>query len=519
MDDRSPYPVRVDAHPDAALSRWLWLVKWLLLVPHAIALLLLWAAAAVVWLAAGVAILATGRYPASLFDFEVGVLRWTWRVHHYGYGALGTDRYPPFTLAEVADYPAHLEVDRPERLSRGLWLVKWLLAVPHLLVVGVFVGGGLWVAGRTGTDGARWGPGGLISLLVLVAAIVLLVRGRYPAGIYDLVLGLDRWVLRVAAYLLLTTDRYPPFRLDSGGTDPGSAPAPPAGPVPTGGSTWGRPPLSPARRPGWTAGRVVALVVGCLMLLGSTAPLVGGGLLLWADRTQREDGYLLSGATTVSTTGYALVARDVRLDIVGNPVDLAAALGDTRVEATSASADELFVGIAPTPVVAEYLAGVARRSMSWTAPQGSSWGTGWGTGPGMMSGTAGVGGPGTEIDGGPPPGAPTAPGESWTASATGSGRVVLDWTPVAGDWSVVVMHADGGPGVTAAVRIGATAPSLPWLAGAALGLGVLLFLVGALLVLLAVRAAGPASAGGGPDPGGTLPATPVPPGPVPAAAP
>ena len=228
-EPRPPYPVRVDAAPVPSASRGLWLVKWLLLVPHFVVLLFLWVAFCVVSVIAFFAILITARYPRALFDFNVGVLRWTWRVHYYGYAALGTDRYPPFTLAEVADYPAHFDLPYPERLSRGLVLVKWwLLALPHYFVLSILVGGGLWAGSRAATSGANPGAigGGLLALLVLIAGIALLFTARYPRSLYDLVLGIDRWALRVAAYAALMTDHYPPFQLDQGGTDPATDPAP-----------------------------------------------------------------------------------------------------------------------------------------------------------------------------------------------------------------------------------------------------------------------------------------------------
>src|SRR5690348_5768057 len=136
-------PVAVAGMLEPRLSRGLWLVKWLLVVPHAVILFFLWVAAAVLTVVAWFAILVTGRYPRSVFDFNLGVLRWSWRVWFYTYGALGTDRYPPFTLGPAPDYPATLHIAYPERLSRGLVLVKsWLLAIPHYLVVGFFLGAG-----------------------------------------------------------------------------------------------------------------------------------------------------------------------------------------------------------------------------------------------------------------------------------------------------------------------------------------------------------------------------------------
>jgi hypothetical protein len=229
------YPVLFTGFLDPPLSRGLWLVKWLLVIPHAIVLAILWPALFVTTIAAGVAILFTGRYPRSLFTFSVGVLRWTWRVGFYAYAALGTDRYPPFTLAS-APYPADLDVAYPERLSRGLVLVKWwLLVLPQLLIVAALTGS----AGSRGagvwwdTDG-RWVGGGggfsLLGLLVLITAVILLFTGRYQQGIFDFVMGINRWLTRVGAYALLLRDDYPPFRLDQGPVDPPSQL--PAGPNP-----------------------------------------------------------------------------------------------------------------------------------------------------------------------------------------------------------------------------------------------------------------------------------------------
>jgi hypothetical protein len=223
MSAVSAHPVRVEGRLDPQLSRWLWLVKWVLAIPHYIVLFFLSIAFVLLTIVAFFAILFTGRYPRSIFDFNVGVLRWWWRVVYYSYGALGTDRYPPFTVGPAPDYPASVEVPYPEQLSRGLVLVKWwLLAIPHYLVLGVLLGGGGY-AGKRGWDGGdewSYGSPGLILLLVILAAVALLFTTRYPRGIFDFVIGLDRWVLRVVGYAALMTDAYPPFRLDQGGEEP-----------------------------------------------------------------------------------------------------------------------------------------------------------------------------------------------------------------------------------------------------------------------------------------------------------
>ena len=184
----------------------------------------LWLAVAVTTFIAGVSILITSRYPRSLFEFNLGVMRWTWRVGFYGISAFGTDRYPPFSLQPDPTYPADFDVDYPQRLSRGLVLVKWwLLALPQLLIVAVLAGGfGLHV-------------GNLIGLLALVAAVILAVTGSYPREVFDLLMGFNRWCYRVLAYVALMRDEYPPFRLDTGGGDPGHVPVePPPAPQPAG---------------------------------------------------------------------------------------------------------------------------------------------------------------------------------------------------------------------------------------------------------------------------------------------
>jgi hypothetical protein len=201
---RSPsqFPLSFQAEYAETLSPALWLVKWLLLIPHLVVLGFLWIGFACSWGVSLVAILFTGRYPRGLFEYNVGVLRWTWRVGFYGYQALGTDVYPPFTLC-AGGYPADLDIPYPEKLSRRLALVKWwLLALPHYLIIGVLLGG----------IGLHWG--GLVLFLTVFAGIMLLFTSRYPADLFKIIVGANRWSFRVLAYVALMTDRYPPFSLE-----------------------------------------------------------------------------------------------------------------------------------------------------------------------------------------------------------------------------------------------------------------------------------------------------------------
>jgi len=202
LREQVSYPVSVKGELSEPPARGWWLLKWLLGIPHYIILAFLWVAFVVVAIIAFFAILFTAKYPKGLFEFNAGVLRWSWRVGFYSYQVLGTDKYPPFTLKSV-DYPADLEIEYPEKLSRGLVLVKWwLLAIPHYIVVAFFQGG-------VGEDRG----GGLVSILAIFAAVALLFTGKYPKDIFKLVVGMNRWTYRVAVYASLMTDKYPPFRL------------------------------------------------------------------------------------------------------------------------------------------------------------------------------------------------------------------------------------------------------------------------------------------------------------------
>ncbi len=458
------YPVHVEAELDRDLSRWLWLVKWLLVLPHYVVLAFLWVAFALLSVVAFFAILLTGRYPRSVFDFNVGVLRWSWRVAYYAYGALGTDRYPPFTLHDVADYPAHLEVDYPEHLSRGLVLVKWwLLAIPHYLVVGLLVGGAGYAVRAGHDEPVAWGAG-LIGLLVLVAGVTLLVTGRYPRALFDLVLGLNRWVLRVAGYAGLMTDRYPPFGLDQGGHEPGAAsPAGPRAPIGTAGS-----PHAPEARPGWTAGRVVSVTLGALLVTLSLGLGLPASALVAADLGGRDDGgFLTSGTQPLRTSSHALLSDNLELHAdLPSDTTPAALVGDTRVTVEAQDGRATFVGIAPTAQVEDYLDGVEVAVLTDVRDDR----------------------PVLEERGATAPAVPPEAVDIWTARSSGTGAQSLTWTPTSGDWTVVVMNADGTAPVAVDASVGAEVPALHWVIAALLTLAGLALLAGVALVAVPLRA-------------------------------
>ena len=473
------YPVSVTGRLDAPLSRWLWLVKWVLAIPHAFLLVFLWAGFFVCSVVAFFAILITGGYPRPLFDFNVGVLRWSWRVSYYAFGPLATDRYPPFTLADVPDYPARFEVAYPAQLSRGLVLVKWwLLAIPQYFVIGVFLGGSSYVVTRSKEVVYTGGQPGLISVLVIIAVVALLFTGRYPRTLFDLVLGLNRWVLRVAAYAALMTDRYPPFRLDMGGDDPNAGPtmvtSPPAAPGssstplvpptatgPYGAAVPGAPAApGPRRRSG---GQIALIVLGALFSILAVPTLVAGGVALWADQTQRDaDGFLQSPWDRHSSGGYALTTEGFDISADGPDWFFERVLGSVRVTARSLDGQPLFVGIAAEEDLDDFLAGVPHDNFDDRRLA-----------------------PGRDDGGSRAPDEPAGQ-DFWVASAESVDPVVT-WDVEDGNWALVVMNADADRGVRADVRVGAEVGWLDEAATAALVVGGLLLVGGAGAIYLGMR--------------------------------
>ena len=241
MTEERSYPLDIRGEMSPDLSRWLWMVKWLLAIPYFIVLIFLSLAAFLLWVIAWWAILFTARYPRGLFNYIVGVMRWWWRVSFYAFYPLATDRYPPFSLKSNDDYPADLYVEYPERLSRVKVIFKWwLLAIPHYIVVMLFTG--MQILLDNNIDAIAWTMNylqsadaveyvlvlmpliislpfaaiaavGLMGVLVLIAAVTLLFRGRYPTDIFELVMRMQRWSYRVSGYSGLLYDNYPPFRL------------------------------------------------------------------------------------------------------------------------------------------------------------------------------------------------------------------------------------------------------------------------------------------------------------------
>ncbi len=346
----------------------------------------------------------------------------------------------------VAMYPVQVDATLDSRISRWMWIVRWrLLVIPH-----------------------------------------------------DMVLLMNRWVLRVAAYAGLMTDTYPPFKLDMGGSEPAGTVTvlrPPTGPIgptvalaetppspePTPGSEptepaspptapaspptapaatpTAPPPAPPSGRRGWTAGRVVSLVIGSVLGLIALGVLAGAGAATWATNSQRDSaGFLTSDTHRIATPAYAITSGGIDLGTGTDWVTPADIFGKVRIRATAINPTAgVFIGVGSKTAVDSYLAGVGHEVV-----------TNWANGD-------------TRYEPGRPGGPQTAPGDAaiWTAQASGQGTQTLSWRPESGQWEVVVMNPDGAAGVSVIADVGATVPDLAWIA-------VILFAIGAVLLLAAV---------------------------------
>lgn len=190
----SSYPVDLTFDRGLEVSRWRPLVNWLLAFPHWIVLYFLNLAANILAFLSLFVILFTGQNP--FVGFQTMVLRYQWRVTSFVF--FMRDEYPPFEFDTVARDPAtdaaRVDVEEPQELNRWLPLVKWFLAIPHLIVLAV-----LAIA---------------VFFVWFIGFFAVLFTGKWPEGLRDFVVGFMRWATRVNAYgFLLLRDEYPPFTL------------------------------------------------------------------------------------------------------------------------------------------------------------------------------------------------------------------------------------------------------------------------------------------------------------------
>ncbi len=187
------YPVHLDIDHQAEYSRFMPLIKWLLAIPHYVALVVLGVVALLAIVVSFFAVLVTGRYPKGLFDFVVGVHRWGLRVG--AYVLLMVDPYPPFTLDDDPSYPVRFSIDYPEQgVDRWRPLVAWLLVIPYAIVAYLIMY--------------------LLYILVFFAFFTILFAKSFPEGMFKICRVALRWTVRANAYEYWLVTRYPPFVWD-----------------------------------------------------------------------------------------------------------------------------------------------------------------------------------------------------------------------------------------------------------------------------------------------------------------
>ena len=335
----------------------------------------------------------------------------------------------------VATYSTRVDATLHSHISRWLWLwlAKWPLVIRHYLVIGRIVGGGTWVA---------WlGPIGP------TIALAETPPSRQPAP------GPET-----------TAPASPPMAPGPPPTAPPPTAPPQAGPPPppptaTQYSPTGPPPAPPTGRRGWTAGRVVSLVIGCVLGLIALGVLAAAGAATWATSSQRDSaGFISTDTHRLATPSHAITSGGIDLGTGTNWLTPADIFGKVRVRATATNPTAgVFIGVGSKTAVDSYLAGVGHEVV-----------TSWANGHTRFE-PGGTGRP------------RTAPGDAaiWTAQASGQGTQTLSWRPESGEWEVVVMNPDGAAGVSVISDVGATIPDLAWYA-------VIVWIMGGVLLLGAV---------------------------------
>ena len=216
---------------------------------------------------------------------------------------------------------------------------------------------------------------------------------------------------------------------------------------------------------GWTARRIAPLVIGALLVLVALVLLGGGGTGMWAYLAKRDAGYVTTGVHKFSTAGSALATKPTQLGSAGvawlySPT----LLGKLRIRVTPANTGPpLFVGIARSEDADRYLAGVDRTVINDF----------WDNDVKPVGGGRVASGPAAQ--------------RFWVASSSGTGTRSLVWKPTDGRWTVVVMNADGRPGVDIGADLGARPPALPWIALGLLATGAVFMAGGVLLIVGAIR--------------------------------
>jgi hypothetical protein len=216
-----------------------------------------------------------------------------------------------------------------------------------------------------------------------------------------------------------------------------------------------------------SAGRVVAVVSGAIAGLVAFGLVVAGAVLLYANGQKDHDGYVSTGSDRFHTRTYALATDDLDVNTdAPDWVDTGAALGHVRLKATSRDGKPVFVGIAPTKDVDAYLRGTSHATVTDVdyAPFHATYRTRGGSRP-----------------------APPVAQRFWSASANGNGTQTVEWKVRSGNWSVVVMNADGSANVDAGVSAGADAPWLSAVGWGTIGGGAVLAIIAGTLVFVGVR--------------------------------